>query len=115
LSSLYETAPEGHERQRPFLNAVAEIRTPLSATALLLAAKRIERQGGRVATFRNGPRTIDVDLLDVRGLCRASPGLTLPHPRMHRRRFVLEPLAEIAPRWRHPRLKLTARELLERL
>jgi 2-amino-4-hydroxy-6-hydroxymethyldihydropteridine diphosphokinase len=115
LSSLYETAPEGYADQRSFLNAVAEVRTPLPAPALLRAMKAIERRGGRVPTFRNGPRTIDIDLLDVRGECHASPELTLPHPRMHRRRFVLEPLAEIAPRWRHPRLKSTARQLLERL
>ena len=112
---MFETAPEGGVPQRPYLNAVVEIRTPLAAEGLLEAMAGIETRGGRVRTVPDGPRTIDIDLLDVRGERRRSPRLTLPHPRLHRRRFVLEPLAEIAPRWRHPRLGATARELLARL
>jgi 2-amino-4-hydroxy-6-hydroxymethyldihydropteridine diphosphokinase len=115
VSPFVETAPEGFADQRAFLNAALEIRTAISADALLDAARRIERRGGRVPSFRNGPRALDVDLLDVRGEIRRSRRLTLPHPRLHGRRFVLEPLAAIAPRWRHPVLGRTARELLREL
>ena len=87
----------------------------MPARELLAAVKRIERLAGRKTTFRNGPRTLDVDLLDVRGEIASSPGLTLPHPRLHRRRFVLEPLAAIAPRWRHPVSGKTANQLLREL
>lgn len=115
VSPFFETEPEGYSAQRPFLNAVAEIRTAMPAADLLAAVKRVERRGGRTPTFRNGPRTIDIDLLDVRGEVASSPQLTLPHPRLHRRRFALEPLAAIAPRWRHPLLGKTARQLLKEL
>jgi 2-amino-4-hydroxy-6-hydroxymethyldihydropteridine diphosphokinase len=87
----------------------------MPAADLLRAVKRIERLAGRTPTFRNGPRTLDVDLLDVRGEVAASPRLTLPHPRLARRRFVLAPLAAIAPRWRHPVSGKTARQLLREL
>ncbi len=82
---------------------------------LLAAVKRIERRAGRTPTFRNGPRTLDVDLLDVRGQRLSGRRLTLPHPRMDRRRFVLEPLAALAPRWRHPVSGKTVRQLLREL
>jgi 7,8-dihydro-6-hydroxymethylpterin-pyrophosphokinase len=87
----------------------------MPAGDLLRAAKRIERLAGRTPTFRNGPRILDVDLLDVRGEVAASPGLILPHPRLATRRFALEPLAAIAPRWRHPVSGKTARQLLREL
>jgi 2-amino-4-hydroxy-6-hydroxymethyldihydropteridine diphosphokinase len=87
----------------------------MSPGELLAAVKRIERQRGRTPTFRNGPRVLDVDILDVGGEIVSGAGLVLPHPRLHRRRFVLEPLAAIAPRWRHPILKKTARQLLREL
>jgi len=87
----------------------------LSPDDLLAGARRIERSRGRTRAFRNGPRVLDVDLLDVGGRTLSTARLTLPHPRLHRRRFVLEPLAAIAPRWRHPVLKKTAKQLLREL
>jgi 2-amino-4-hydroxy-6-hydroxymethyldihydropteridine diphosphokinase len=82
---------------------------------LLSAVKGIEKRLGRVPTFRNGPRVIDIDLLDVGGAVRRRPYPVLPHPRLEGRRFVLAPLAEIAPRWRHPVTGETARRLLAAL
>lgn len=92
-----------------------KIVTSLPARELLDRIQDIEARLGRVRSFRNGPRVIDIDLLDVRGQFLRTKRLTLPHPRMQERRFVLEPLAEIAPRWRHPELGKTARELLSEL
>ncbi|HET7453089.1 MAG TPA: 2-amino-4-hydroxy-6-hydroxymethyldihydropteridine diphosphokinase, partial [Thermoanaerobaculia bacterium] len=77
VSPFFETAPEGYAEQRPFLNAALEIRTAISADALLDAARWIERRAGRVESFRNGPRALDIDLLDVRGEIRRSARLTL--------------------------------------
>src|SRR5690606_22413976 len=82
---------------------------------LLAAALAIERELGRVRSFPNAPRSIDIDLLSWGGVAVDSPTLTLPHPRLHQRAFVLVPLAEVAPEWRHPLLNLTAVELLARL
>jgi 2-amino-4-hydroxy-6-hydroxymethyldihydropteridine diphosphokinase len=115
ISPLYETDPVGFLRQPRFFNAVVEIRWTRSAPALLAALTKIERSGGRTATFRNGPREIDCDILDFGGRVARSRGLVLPHPRLHERRFALAPLAVLAPRWRHPVLGLTARQLLARL
>ena len=91
------------------------IRWPGSPGSLLAAVKEVERLGGRVPTFRNGPREIDVDILDLRGLVRKGRDPILPHPRMAGRRFVLAPLEEIAPGWMHPVTGLTARQLLAEL
>lgn len=77
--------------------------------------KSIEKRIGRTPTFANGPREIDVDILDFGGQVRSAPDPVLPHPRMVSRRFALAPLAEIAPRWRHPVTGLTARQMLEAL
>jgi 2-amino-4-hydroxy-6-hydroxymethyldihydropteridine diphosphokinase len=96
-SSLYRTAPVGKPDQPDFINAVARLDTGLEPEALLRRLLDIERQHARVRGERNGPRTLDLDLL-LHGECRMeSPGLTVPHPRMHERAFVLAPLAEIAP------------------
>ena len=91
------------------------IRWTGSPGALLAAVKDVERRGGRVPTFRNGPREIDVDILDLRGFVETGRDPILPHPRMAGRRFVLAPLEEIAPGWKHPVTGLTAKQLLRGL
>ena len=96
-SSLYRTAPVGHADQPDFLNAVARLETGLAAEDLLRELQAIERRHHRERSFANAPRTLDLDLLLYDGRMIASPRLTLPHPRMHERAFVLAPLAEIEP------------------
>jgi len=92
-----------------------EIRWSGSARSLFSGLKRIERAGDRTPTFRNGPRVIDCDILDFGGHVSATASLVLPHARLPERRFALAPLAQIAPRWRHPILGLTARQMMRRL
>lgn len=96
-SSLYQSAPVGYDNQPDFINAVAEIRTDLSPLALMDALLAIENQAGRERSFPNAPRVLDCDLLCYDHIEMQSNKLTLPHPRMHQRSFVLLPLAEIAP------------------
>ncbi len=96
-SPLYRTPPWGVLDQPPFINAVAELETSLSPEALLQHLLAIEQRAGRVRTVRNGPRTLDLDLLHVEGVRREGPPLTLPHPRLAERAFVLLPLADVAP------------------
>lgn len=110
-SSLYETAPVGGPPQGDFLNMCAGGDWPGTPEALLEACLGVERDMGRVRDVRYGPRSIDLDVLLFGDLTRDG-AFELPHPRLHERRFVLEPLAEIAPLARHPRLGLTVRELL---
>lgn len=97
VSPLYETEPVGGPAQGPFLNIVVELETSLSPRALLGIAHRLESAAGRVRTEHWGPRTLDVDLLLVGDLQIDEPDLTIPHPRMWDRRFVLAPLADLAP------------------
>ena len=117
VSQLIETAPEGPPGQGPYLNGAAELRTVLSARALLDRLVEIELRHGRdrVSGVRNGPRTLDLDLLLYGAAVIDEPGLVVPHPRMHLRRFVLEPLAEIAGPARHARLGASVQSLLDSL
>jgi len=96
-SSLYRSAPVGYADQPDFINAVARIETQLAPHDLLQSLLGIEQEFGRVREFRNAPRTLDLDLLLYDDIHFHEPGLTLPHPRMHERAFVLLPLLEIDP------------------
>jgi 2-amino-4-hydroxy-6-hydroxymethyldihydropteridine diphosphokinase len=113
-SSNWLTEPVGGPPQGWFVNAVVGGETELSARALLEACLDTEREMGRVRTVANGPRTIDVDLLVYGDVRCHEPGLTVPHPRLAERRFVLAPLAEIAPELRPPGLGATVAGLLAR-
>ncbi len=96
-SSLYRTSPVGYLEQPDFINAVASVQTTLQPQALLAALLAIENRHGRKRAMRNAPRTLDLDLLLYGEEVLVRDGLTLPHPRLHERAFVLAPLAEIAP------------------
>ena len=113
-SSLYRTAPWGVLEQPRFVNAVAELDTSLSPHALLDALLAIEQQAGRVRAERNGPRTLDLDVLHVEGMQLDDERLTLPHPRLTERAFVLLPLNDVAPMLRLPGQGVVS-ELLGRL
>jgi 2-amino-4-hydroxy-6-hydroxymethyldihydropteridine diphosphokinase len=96
-SSLWRSAPVGHLDQPDFVNAVAEVETCLAPESLLTHLLDIERRHGRIREFPNAPRTLDLDIAVYGDQCIDSPTLTVPHPRMHERAFVLLPLSEIAP------------------
>ena len=122
VSSLFSTEPVGQGRQPRYLNAVALAEPGIAPGALLRLAKRIERRAGRRLGARLAARPLDIDILDYGGrrLGRAGRGrargrLILPHPELHARAFVLQPLLQVAPAWRHPVLGLPARTLLARL
>ena len=116
VSTFFETEPVGYLEQPRFLNGAALLRTGLSPADLLQALMAIEAEHGRVRNgIAKGPRTLDLDLLLYDDVVLAAPELTLPHPEMHRRIFVLKPLAEIAPDLWHPAEHATVAELLQRL
>jgi 2-amino-4-hydroxy-6-hydroxymethyldihydropteridine diphosphokinase len=115
VSSFYATEPVGYAAQPHFLNAVAAVAWRGTPERLLGLVKRVERIVGRTRTFTDGPREIDVDILDLGGLARSKPDPVLPHPRLSERRFALAPLSEIAPDWRHPATGRSAAELLAAL
>ena len=112
VSSLYETAPWGKTDQADFLNQVLLIDTKWTPAELLKLILRIEEKGGRIRTEKNAPRTIDIDILFYDQLVIDEPGLSIPHPRIADRRFVLEPLNEISPEFEHPVLHKTIHQLL---
>lgn len=115
VSSLYETAPVGYLDQPPFLNAVAAVETSLTPAQMVQWLLAIEQTFGRKRTFRNAPRTLDLDLLLLGDAIQDTDTVQVPHPRLVERAFVLVPLAEIAPELRHPVLGESMRELLSRL
>lgn len=115
VSSFYETEPVEFTAQPWFLNCVVELDTEKTPQQLMAAILEIEQQMGRKRTQKKGPRSIDIDILLFGDLTVESKGLTIPHPAMHERRFVLEPLAEIAPDVRLPALHRTIRELRDAL
>jgi 2-amino-4-hydroxy-6-hydroxymethyldihydropteridine diphosphokinase len=126
ISPLYATRAVGNARQPAYVNAVALLDTTLPPESLLRVLKDVERKSGRRGGRPWGPRTLDIDIVDYKGLVKhwtsgrgdfahagARP-LVLPHPLAHERPFVLKPLMDIAPYWRHPALKLSAKELWRR-
>ncbi|KPJ58045.1 MAG: hypothetical protein AMS15_09310 [Planctomycetes bacterium DG_23] len=114
-SSIYETEPVGEPKQRPFYNAVVKIETALDPERLLQKLQETEAAFGRVRREKWGPRTLDLDILLYDQQIIATDKLTVPHPLMAERTFVLEPLVEIDPETYHPVLEKTAAELLREL
>ena len=126
ISPLYETAALGAARQPPYVNQVALVATRLPAPSLLRLLKEVERQSGRRGGRPWGARTLDLDIIDYKGLIvrpkplkgvpreRVRP-LILPHPQLEHRPFVLKPLIDVAPDWRHPITKTSAKELWRRV
>lgn len=115
VSSFYETEPVEFENQPWFLNCAVKLDTEKMPKQLLAGILDVEQEMGRRRTQKKGPRAIDIDILLFGNSIIDTKGLTIPHPAMHERRFVLEPLAEIVPDVRHPVFKRTIRELRDAL
>ncbi len=115
VSRIYDTAPVGLTDQPRFFNLVVRAETQLLPEDVFSRIKRIEKDLGRVESIRNGPRLIDIDILLYDNVVLESPELTIPHPRMHERAFVLVPLADIAPRAMHSILHKTVAQMRDML
>ncbi len=115
MSRVYETEPVGYTEQPNFLNQAVEIEPSFAPAELLLFLKSTEKKMGRQKNFRWGPRLIDIDIVFYGSRIVRENGLVVPHERLHERRFVLEPLCELAPEFVHPTLGKTAGKLLELL
>ena len=115
LSRWYSSAPVPPSGQPRYINGVMRLTSSLSPAALLAALHAIEHNAGRLRTIANAARTLDLDIIDMDGLIRSTPDPILPHPRAHLRRFVLLPLRDVAPLWRHPTLGLDMATLLHAL
>ena len=114
-SSLYETEPWGYVDQPKFLNMVCRCLTRLEPEELLSVCRELETIAGREPSFKYGPRVLDVDILAYGDAVVKTGSLAIPHSALHERAFVLAPLAEVAPQWRHPTLNKTADELLAQI
>ena len=114
-SRWYKTAPVPVSDQPSFVNGVARVETALEPSALLTLLRQVEAEFGRQRSVRNAARTLDLDIIDYEGRVENTPELILPHPRMQDRAFVLLPLAEIAPGWRHPIRRETVESLISAL
>jgi 2-amino-4-hydroxy-6-hydroxymethyldihydropteridine diphosphokinase len=115
-STLIETAPFGVADQPHFVNGVASVETVHGPEDVMAILHRIEERAGRIRTTRWGPRTLDLDLIDYNGVITSpESSLTLPHPGIAERDFVLQPIAEIAPDWQHPVTRATAHAMLSAL
>jgi 2-amino-4-hydroxy-6-hydroxymethyldihydropteridine diphosphokinase len=112
VSPWYRTAPVPRNAQPYFCNGIARMEGTMDPLTLLGELQKIEVQFGRKRGDHNAPRTLDLDIIDLNGIIRALPPLTLPHPRAHLRAFVLRPLMDVAPAWRHPTLRRGVASLL---
>ena len=115
LSPWYRTAPIPRNDQPDYCNGMIRLEGEITPAALLAALQEIEQSFGRVRGERNAPRTLDLDIIDLNGIIRAVPDPILPHPRAHHRAFVLRPLLDVAPAWRHPVLRQSVATILAEL